>query len=92
MMQPDPTLTAIAAMAAHLEVVKSRGGYNLLDPSNGTAIARPKPFPQSHHSELFHWSNTHERWRTFRGFGPLKLALERSHEVFREETIFHVHR
>jgi len=92
MAQSDPTLTAIAAMFAGLEVVKSRGGYNLLDPSNGVALARLKPFPDSDRFELFYWSLMHDRWRTFGGFGPLRLTLERAHEIFREETIFHTRR
>ncbi|HTU05215.1 MAG TPA: hypothetical protein VMG13_06635 [Trebonia sp.] len=90
MTEPDPTLTAIVAMFADLEVVKSRGGYTLVDPASGTPLARLKPFPQSDRWELFYWSNMRGRWRTFGDFGRLRLTLERAHEVFHEETIFRV--
>jgi hypothetical protein len=30
------------------------------------------------------------RWRTFGDFGRLRLTLERAHEIFRMETIFHI--
>jgi hypothetical protein len=90
MTEPDPTLATIAAMFADLEVVKSRGGYTLVDPRGGTALARLKPFPQSDRFELFYWSDMRERWRTFGDFGPLRLTLERAHEIFREEPIFHI--
>jgi len=88
--EPDPPLAAIAAMFADLEVVKSRGGYTLVDPRGGTPLARLKPFPQSDRFELFYWSNMTERWRTFGDFGRLRLTLERAHEIFREETIFRI--
>lgn len=92
MTEPDPTLTTIAAMFADLEVVKFRGGYTLVDPRSGVPLARLKPFPQSDRFELFYWSDMRRRWRTFGDFGPLRLTLERTREIFREETIFHVHR
>lgn len=91
MTEPDPTLAAIAAMFADLEVVKSRGGYTLVDPASGTRLARLKPFPQSDRFELLYWSNMHGRWRTFGDFGRLRLTLERAREIFREETIFRLH-
>ena len=91
MTEPDPTLAAIAAMFADLEVVKSRGGYTLVDPASGTQLARLKPFPQSDRFELFYWSSMRGRWRTFGDFGRLRLTLERAREVFQEETIFRVH-
>jgi hypothetical protein len=53
MTQPDPTLATIAATFAGLDVVKSPGGYTLIDPRTGTALARLKPFPQSDRFELF---------------------------------------
>ena len=91
MTEPDPTLATLAAMFADLEVVKSRGGYTLADPRSGAPLARLKPFPQSDRFELFYWSDMRGRWRTFGDFGRLRLTLERAHEIFREETIFHVH-
>jgi hypothetical protein len=91
MTEPDPTLATIAAMFADLEVVKSRGGYTLVDPRSGAPLARLKPFPQSDRFELFYWSDMRGRWRTFGDFGPLRLTLERAREIFQEETIFHVH-
>ncbi|HSO93467.1 MAG TPA: hypothetical protein VLS53_03235 [Candidatus Dormibacteraeota bacterium] len=90
MMEPDPTLATVAAMFADLKVVKSRGGYTLVDPRSGTALARLKPFPRSDRFELFYWSDMSGRWRTFGDFGRLRLTLERAHQIFREETIFHI--
>jgi hypothetical protein len=90
MAEPDPTLATIAAMFADLEVVKSRGGYTLVDRCSGTALARLKPLPQSDRFELLYWSNMRERWRTFGDFGRLRLTLERAREIFQEETIFHI--
>jgi len=90
MMEPDPTLATITATFAGLEVVKSRGGYTLVDPRSGIPLARLKPFPQSDRYELFYWSDMRGRWRTFGDFGRLRLTLERAHEIFRAETIFHI--
>ena len=90
MTEPDPTLATITATFAGLDVVKSRGGYTLVDPRSGTPLARVKPFPQSDRYELFYWSDMRGRWRTFGDFGRLRLTLERAHEIFREEAIFHI--
>ena len=90
MTEPDPTLATIAATFGDLDVVKSRSGYTLVDPANGTALARLKPIPQSDRFELFYWSDTRGRWRTFGDFGRLRLTIERAHEIFRAETIFHI--
>jgi hypothetical protein len=92
MTEPDPTLSMIAATFAELEVVKSRGGYTLIDPGSGTQLARLKPISQSDRFELFYWSDMRERWRTFGDFGRLRLTLERAREIFREETVFHIQR
>ena len=90
MTEPDPVLTTIATTFAGLDVVKSRGGYTLVDSRSGTPLARLKPIPQSDRFELFYWSDTRGRWRTFGDFGRLRLTLERAREIFREETIFHI--
>jgi hypothetical protein len=90
MTEPDPTLAAITAMFADLEVVTSRGGCTLVDPRSGAPLARLKPFPQSDRFELFCWSDMRGRWRTFGDFGRLRLTLDRAHEIFQEETIFRV--
>ncbi len=90
MTEPDPTQAAIAATFADLDVVKSRGGYTLVDSRSGAPLARLKPFPQSDRFELFYWSDSRGRWRTFGDFGRLRLTLERANEIFREETIFHI--
>jgi hypothetical protein len=92
MTEPDPVLSMIAATFAGLDVEKSRGGYTLVDPRNGTSLARLKPIPQSDRFELFYWSDMRGRWRTFGDFGRLRLTLERAHETFREETTFHIPR
>jgi hypothetical protein len=91
MTDPDPTLATIAATFADLDVVKSRRGDTLVDPASGTALARLKPIPQSDRFELFYWSDTRGRWRSFGDFGRLTLTLERAREIFQEETIFHIH-
>jgi hypothetical protein len=62
MTEPDPTHVMITATFADLEVVKSRGGYTLVDPGNSTPLARLKPIPQSDRFELFHWSEMRRRW------------------------------
>lgn len=90
MTEPDPTLATIAAAFADLDVVKSGGGYTLIDPRSGTPLARLKPIPQSDRFELFYWSDIRGRWRTFGDFGRLRLTLERAREIFQEETIFHI--
>ena len=88
---PDPIRDAIATMFHDLAVVRSRGGYTLVDPHGGTPLARLKPIPQSDRFELFYWSAMRGRWRTFGDFGPLRLTLERASEVFRAEPIFRSH-
>jgi hypothetical protein len=90
MREPDPTLATIAATFAGLDVVKSRGGYTLIDQRSGTPLARLKPLPQSDRYELFYWSGMRGHWRTFGDFGRLRLTLERAREIFQEETIFHI--
>jgi hypothetical protein len=80
----------IAATFGDLDVVKSRGGYTLVDPRSGAPLARLKPIPQSDRFELFYRSDMTGRWRTFGDFGQLRLTLERAREIFREETIFHI--
>jgi hypothetical protein len=90
MTEVDATLASIAAAFADLDVTKSRGGYTLIDPGTDTPLARLKPIPQTDRFELFYWSLSRERWRTFGGFGRLSLTLDRAHEIFRAEPIFHV--
>jgi hypothetical protein len=70
---------------------KSRGGYTLIDPATDAPLARLKPIPQTDCFELFYWSLVRERWRTFGDFGRLSLTLDRAHEIFRNEAVFHVH-
>jgi hypothetical protein len=91
MTEPDPILGMITTMFQDLAVVRSRGGYTLTDRHSGTPLARLKPIPQSDRFELFYWSDMTGRWRTFGGFGQLRLTLERANEVFRNEPIFHSH-
>jgi hypothetical protein len=62
----------------------------LLDPRNGTSLARLKPIVHSDRFELFYWSDLRGRWRPFGDFGRLRLTLARAHEIFREETIFRI--
>jgi hypothetical protein len=88
MIEADPTLASIAARFSDLEVVKSRGGYTLIDRATDTPLARIKPIPQTDRFELFYWSLVRERWRTFGDFGRLSLTLDRAHEIFRNEAVF----
>jgi hypothetical protein len=90
MTEPDPALAKIAATFADLDVVKSRGGYTLVDPRSGTPLAGLKPIAQSDRFELFYWSDMRGRWRTLGDFGRLSLTIERAHEIFRKETIVHI--
>jgi hypothetical protein len=76
MTEPDPTLAKIVATVADLGVVKSRGGYTLVDSRSGTPLARLKPIPQSDRFELFYWSDMRGRWRTFGDFGRPSLTIE----------------
>jgi hypothetical protein len=91
MTEADPTLASIAATFPGLHVAKSRGGYTLIDPATDTPLARLKPIPQTDRFELFYWSLVRERWRTFGDFGRLSLTLDRAHEIFRNEAVFHIH-
>ena len=91
MAEPDPILGTIAAIFRDLAVTKSRGGYTLVDPHSGTALARLKPIPQSDRFELFYWSDMRGRWRTFGDFGQLRLILERANEIVRAVPVFHSH-
>jgi hypothetical protein len=90
MTEADPTLNSIAARFPDLHVAKSRGGYTLINPASDTPLARLKPIPQTDRFELFYWSLVRERWRTFGDFGRLSLTLDRAHEIFRNEAVFHI--
>jgi hypothetical protein len=90
MTEADPTLTSIAARFPDLYVAKSRGGYTLIDPASDTPLARLKPIPQTDRFELLYWSLVRERWRTFGDFGRLSLTLDRAHEIFRNDAVFHI--
>jgi hypothetical protein len=92
MTEADPDHARIAATFPDLDVAKSRGGYTLIDPGTDTPLARLKPIPQTDRFELFYWSLIRQRWRTFGDFGRLSLTLERAHEIFRAEAIFHIQR
>ena len=78
MTEPDPVLSMIAATFAGLDVEKSRDGYTLVDPRNGTMLAGLKPIVHSDRFELFYWSDLRGRWRPFGDFGRLRLTLERA--------------
>ncbi|HUB48330.1 MAG TPA: hypothetical protein VMB73_25415 [Acetobacteraceae bacterium] len=90
MTEADPALASIAAMFRGFDMMKSRGGYTLIDRTTGTPVARLKPIPQTDRFELFYWSLVRERWRTFGDFGRLSLTLDRAYEIFRNEPIFHI--
>ncbi len=90
MTDADPIDAAIGAMFPDCAITKSRGGYTLADPRSDTPLARIRPIQKSDRFELLYWSMTTERWRTFGDFGRLSLTLDRVHEIFRAEPIFHI--
>jgi len=73
-----------------LDVAKSHRGYTLIDPATDTPLALLNPIPQTDRFELFYRSLVRERWRTFGDFGRLSLTLDRVHEIFRNEAVFHI--
>ncbi len=87
----DPDLAQIAARFEGCDVERTRGGYTLLDRRSRTPFARLRPFLDSGRFELLYWSAVRGRWRTFGDFGPLKLTLERAHEIIQAEPIFRLH-
>jgi len=90
MTPPDPILAEIVARFDDLDVAKIRGGYTLHDRRTGSPVARLKPIPDSDRFELLYWSLVRESWRTFGDFGRLSLTLDRAHEIFRNEAVFHI--
>ena len=56
------------------DVMKQTSPENTQFPRSGIPLARLKPFPQSDRYELFYWSDMRGRWRTFDGFGRLRLT------------------
>ena len=71
-------------------MAKSRGCYTLIDPATDTSLAHLKPIQQTDRFELFYQSFVRGRRRTFGDFGRLSLTLDRAHEIFRNETVFHI--
>lgn len=92
MTQPDPLLAAIAAEFKRFDVEKSRGAYMIVDRRTSDPIARLRPIPNTDRFELFYWSNTDGRWRTFGNFGRMKLLLERAREIVENDPMYRVPR
>jgi hypothetical protein len=90
--KPDPTLDQIAAQFSRFDVEKSRGGYHIWDRRRPDPIARLRPIPGTDRFELFYWSNTHGRWRTFGNLGRMKLMLQSAHEIVENDPMFRVPR
>jgi hypothetical protein len=90
--KPDPILDQIAGQFTRFDVEKSRGGYLIWDRRRADPIARLRPIPGTDRFELFYWSNTHRRWRTFGNFGRMKLMLQSAREIVENDPMFRVPR
>jgi hypothetical protein len=88
----DPTFDQIAAQFSRFDVEKSRGAYLIWDRQRPDPIARLRPIPGTDRFELFYWSNTHKRWRTFGNLGRMKLMLQSAHEIVENDPMFRVPR
>ena len=92
MTQDDPVLAQIVAQFKRFDVEKSRGGYVIVDRHTSDSIARLRPIPNTDRFELFYWSNTDGRWRTFGNFGRMKLMLESAREIVENDPMYRVPR
>ena len=90
--KPDPTLDQIAGQFSGFNVEKNRGAYLIWDRRRPDPIARLRPIPGTDRFELFYWSNTHGRWRTFGNFGRMKLMIQSAHEIGENDPMFRVPR
>jgi hypothetical protein len=88
----DATLTQIAAKFTRFDVEKSRGAYMIIDRRTSDPIARLRPISGTDRFELFYWSNTNGRWRTFGNMGRMTLMLESAHEIVEADPIFKIPR
>ena len=92
MMQPDPTLTKIAAQFTKFDIEPTRGAYLIVDRRTSNPIARLRPIPDTDRFELFYWSNVKGRWTSFGNMGRMKLMLKSAHEIVENDPIFRVSR
>ena len=92
MTQSDAVLEKIAAEFKRFDVERSRGGYNIIDRRTSDPIARLRLIPNTDRFELFYWSNTDGRWRTFGNFGRMKLTLESAREIIENDPMYRVPR
>jgi hypothetical protein len=92
MTKTDPTLAQIAAQFTRHDVARSGSGYMILDRHGSKPVARLRPIPGTDRFELFYWSNTKGRWRTFGNLGRLKLMLESAHEIVETDPMFRIPR
>jgi hypothetical protein len=92
MTQADPALAQIAAQFKRFDVEKSRGAYMIIDRRTSDPIARLRPITDTDRFELFYWSNTEGRWRTFGNFGRMKLMLEDAREIVENDPMYRVPR
>ena len=90
MTQADPTLAQIAAQFKRFDIEKSRGAYIIIDRRTSDPIARLRPIADTDRFELFYWSNTEGRWRTFGDFGRMKLMLEDAREIVENDPMYRV--
>ena len=86
------TLDQIAGQFSGFNVEKNRGAYLIWDRRRPDPIARLRPIPGTDRFELFYWSNTHGRWRTFGNFGRMKLMIQSAHEIVENDPMFRVPR
>jgi hypothetical protein len=92
MTQDDPVLARIVAQFKRFDVETSRGAYVIVDRRTSDPIARLRPIPNTDRFELFYWSNTDGRWRTFGNFGRMKLMLESAREIIENDPMYRVPR
>jgi len=92
MTKADPTLVKIAAQFKCFDIEKSSGAYMIIDRRTSDPIARLRPIPNTDRFELFYWSNTEGRWRTFGNFGRMKLTLEDAREIVENDPMYHIPR
>ena len=82
----------IAAAFADFDVQKTRGGYTLVERQGGRPVARLKPFPDTDRVELFYWSFSSDKWKTFGPFGSMKLELDDAVDIVQHDPLFRIKR
>ena len=93
--QHDPGRSCASPDCCAIQTLRcrsSRGAYVIVDRRTSDPIARLRPIPNTDRFELFYWSNTDGRWRTFGNFGRMKLMLESAREIVENDPMYRVPR